>query len=80
MRQAVTIGKLADGSFVPLALPDRDVMEHRALVREVITDGGRIGKGKDRKQLVEILHYNTIEKRKRFDARAPAAEPRPEKK
>lgn len=67
MRQGVVIGKLADGSFLPLALPDRGVVEQREMIRDIITAGGKVGSGKEKKQLVEILYFDTIEKRKRFD-------------
>lgn len=66
MRVAVTIGKFSDGSFKPLALPDKDVVEQRAMVREIITAGGVIGKGKDKKKLVEVLYFDKVERSKKF--------------
>lgn len=80
MRMAVTIGKLADGSFVPLALPDRDVMQHRAMVRGIIMADGVVGKGKEKKQLAEILYFDTVEKRKRFQVKPAVTAPADDKK
>lgn len=81
MRLGVIVGKLADGSFQPVALPDRSVQDQRALYKRIVIADGNAELAGKRTRFSELLYFESAIKRKRFHdpVKAPAAPP-PDKK
>jgi hypothetical protein len=79
MRLGVIIGKLADGSFQPVALPDRSVQDQRALFKRIILDNGQVKLNGGKTKLAELLYFESAVKRKKFHdpVKTPAAPTEP---
>jgi len=67
MKRGILIGETDDGEFIPLALPDKDVVEQRAQYKAIQRAGGEIkGKGKEITKLVRVMFFDTATKEARF--------------
>ncbi len=67
MRVSVVIGQTRGGSWEALAMPDKDIESQKALVKTLISAGGKMGAGKSAKSFRQVLRFDSYVKRLRFD-------------
>lgn len=67
MRVSVVLGQLKNGSWEPVAMPDKDIEAQKALVKSLILSGGKLGTGRSAKMFSQVLRFDSYTKRCRFE-------------